>query len=370
MFIWQPVSLGVQSSFSQRSKLIKEKNMLSIKTKGTSYEIGRQYGEKTRELLKEFVETTVNKIRSKYKSDPIEKAFQVMLNILEKDFSYLIEEMRGMAEGAKLDFKDVALANLRGGLGIFIEPDEGCSNIIFYKSDHGPILGKTLDGSKPESDTGVVRFIEYQNGRKILCETRIGGILTETGINDRGLAVGESSLHFYTVNPKGIIRNILPRLILEECTNVEEGIQFLSRYPVLRFGFHFALVDKTGNAAIVERSPTEMYVRRGNDQIIYCTNHTATPCMRKLEKSRGPTGDKNSDERYANLTRITSNSNFKMTLDNMKGILQNHRVPGGICQHGDLEMYTHRAYISVPAEGKLLVAAGTPCRNEFQEFGL
>jgi hypothetical protein len=139
---------------------------------------------------------------------------------------------------------------------------------------------------------------------------------------------------------------------------------------VLRFGFHFALVDKTGNAAVVERSPTEMYVRRAEGKTIFCTNHTATPCMRKLELSRGPVGDKNSDERFANLQRITSSLDFKLTLDNMKNILRNHQIPGGICQHGELEMYTHRAYLAIPNECKLLVAPGSPCKHEFKEFSL
>lgn len=344
--------------------------MIYVETAGTPYEIGRQYGEKLANQVRRFIKDVVKNLDRRFEHEPMQKALQTMLNVLEHDFPYLIEEMRGMADGAKLNFKDVTLGNLSSGLGAYIGEKEGCSNIIFTESNHGPILGKTLDGSKPESDTGVVRIIRPTEGRTVLCETRIGGISTETGINDKGLAVGESSIHFYTVNPRGIIRNILPRLILQECANVEEGIQFLSRYPVLRFGFHFALVDKAGNAAVVERSPTAMYVRHAEGKPIFCTNHTATPCMRKLEKSRGLIGDKNSDERYANLQRITSSLDFKLTLNNMKGILKNHRVPGGICQHGDLEMYTHRAYIAIPNEGKLLVAGGPPCQHEFKEFSL
>jgi len=226
--------------------------MIYVETAGTPYEIGRQYGEKLANQVRRFIKDVVKNLDRRFEHEPMQKALQTMLNVLEHDFPYLIDEMRGMADGAKLNFKDVTLGNLSSGLGAYIGEKEGCSNIIFTESNHGPILGKTLDGSKPESDTGVVRIIRPTEGRTVLCETRIGGISTETGINDEGLAVGESSIHFYTVNPRGIIRNILPRLILQECANVEEGIQFLSRYPVLRFGFHFALVDKAGNAAVVD----------------------------------------------------------------------------------------------------------------------
>ncbi len=346
------------------------KELLWVETTGSAFDIGQQYGRKLADRLTSFVQNSLKKLHQRFDPEPMDKAYQVMLDVMEHDFPYIVEEIRGMAAGTKLDFKEVAFSNLSAGFGAFIEENEGCSNIIFTESDRGPILGKTLDGRGPESDTAVVRFIRPQVGHTVLCEARINGISTEIGINDMGLAVGESSLHFPTINPKGIIRNILPRLLLQECANVEEGIQFLSKYPVLRHGFHFALVDKASNAVVVERSPTEMYVRRAEGKSIFCTNHTATPCMRKLELSRGPIGDKNSDERFANLQFITSSPDFKLILDNMKNILQNHRLPGGICQHGELEMYTHRAYIAIPGEGKLLVAPGSPCKHEFKEFSL
>jgi len=370
LYAWHLTSFLPQDLNAQNVKSEDNGKLIWVETAGSGLEIGRQYGLKVGNLLINQIENSLNRLNKRFESEPMEKAYRMMLDVLEHDFTYIVEEMRGMAAGTKLNFKDVALSNLSAGFGAFIEENDGCSNIIFIESDHGPILGKTLDGSSSESGTAVVRLIRPDVGNTMLCETRIGGISTETGINDRGLAVGESSIHFPTINPRGIIRNILPRLILQECANVEEAIQFLSRHPTLRHGFHFALVDKAGNAAVVERSPTEMYVRRAEGKIVFCTNHTATPCMRKLELSRGPVGDKNSDERYANLQRITSSPDFEMTLDSMKNILRNHREPGGICQHGDLEMYTHRAYITIPDEGKLLVAPGSPCKHEFKEFSL
>lgn len=370
LYGWQLTASIPSILNTQNAESKADGKLLWVETTGNAYEIGRQYGANVGNLFSNFIKTSIKNLKKRYEWKLIEQPFQQMLDVLNHDFPYLVEEMRGMTDGAKLKFEEVALCCLRAGFGAFVEEKEGCSNIIFPNSGHGPILGKTLDGSSPGSDIAVVRLIRPQVGNTILCETRIGGISTETGLNDKGLAVGESSLHFPTVNPRGIIRNILPRLLLQECANVEEGIQFLARYPVLRFGFHFALVDKQGNAAIVERSPTEMYVRRAEGKPIFCTNHTATPCMRKLELSRGPIGDKNSDERYANLERITSRFDFKMTLNNMKNILRNHRVPGGICQHGELEMYTQRAYIAIPNEGKLLVTPGTPCKHVFEVFSL
>jgi hypothetical protein len=130
------------------------------------------------------------------------------------------------------------------------------------------------------------------------------------------------------------------------------------------------LVDCTGQTAIVERSPTEMHLRRGSDGPIFCTNHAATPAIRKLELSRGVIGDKNSDERFAYLQSTTSVPKFEQTLARMKQLLRSHRKPVGICQHGELEMFTRRAYIVISEERKLLITSGPACRNTFQEFSL
>lgn len=360
-----------------------------IKTQGKPFEIGLNYSEQLGQEYVLYCEMTVEKLKRRFENKLLEKAYGLMLKLYQHDFPYLIEEMRGMAEGAQLDFEKVALTNFSAGFGAYIKPKDNkksdfgcpwgnlsldhsdedyCTNVIFPTSDSGPMMGCNLDGSTPEVSHGVVRFIQPLRGQTILCFSQTDGFNTIQGINNKGLAVGEASLHFPTINPMGIIRNHLPRLLLQECATVMEGIQFLSRYPVMRHGYHFSLLDKSGNAAVVERSPTEMYVRSSSDGPIFCTNHCATPSMRKLELSRGPIGDKNSDQRYKSLEQLTSQPNFKMTLNSLKEIIQYHKVPGGICQHGDLEMYTKRSFLAILNENKFLVSNGPGCANKYHEF--
>jgi isopenicillin-N N-acyltransferase-like protein len=366
-----------------------DEELYYIKTQGNPFEIGRDYAEQLGKDLVRYCKMSVEMLERRFEKRLIKKAYGLMLKLYQHNFPYLIEEMRGMAEGARLDFETIALMNFSAGFGAFIKPkdedksifgcpwgnlslidteEDGCTNVIFPKSDRGPIMGRTLDGSTPNLNTGVVRHIRPLNGNTVLCFNQLNGLSTVHGLNNKGLAVGEASLHFPTLNPHGVIRNHLPRVLLQECATVAEGIKFLARYPVMRHGFHFALLDKEGNAAIVERSPTEMYVRHSSDDPIFCTNHCATPAMRKLELSRGPIGDKNSDERYKSLEQLTSQTDFKMTLNNLINITQYHKVPGGICQHGDLEMYTRRSFLVIPNQGKLLVSNGPGCVNKYHDF--
>ena len=148
--------------------------------------------------------------------------------------------------------------------------------------------------------------------------------------------------------------------------------------PITKKQSRTVLVDQSGNAAVVERSPKEQSVRWSSGEIIFCTNHTVTPYMRIQEKSRGKEGDRNSDMRYDNLIKLTQKDNFRKTLDTMKDILKYHDTFGGICQHGDpsyqgekqlfYPMVTIRAFINIIKERKLLIANGNPCINDYFEF--
>jgi hypothetical protein len=102
--------------------------------------------------------------------------------------------------------------------------------------------------------------------------------------------------------------------------------------------------------------------------------------VRAREKSRGSEGDRNSDARYENLTKLTTAEGFGFSLDSMGQILRFHDAKGGICQHGDPEyrgeklefypMFTQRAFISMVKPRKLLVSNGNPCQNNFLEFDM
>jgi len=318
-------------------------------------------------------------VEKRYKSDRIQSSVDKLKSSFQKNYPYLWEEIEGICAGAKVDLQHFITHIFRPGISVFNESDDGCSDIIFPNSDVGPLLGKCHDATSLESGLVIVRKIHCQAKNQILCVTQPDGISTMNGLNNKGLAVGEASIHFHTNNESGTVRNLLMRPILHECDNVKEAVDFLAEHPPVTAGFHFALVDQSGDAAIVERSPIEQNVRLSKGEPIFCTNHTATPYMRAKEKSRGLEGDLNSDSRYANLKNLTSAPRFEQSLNSIKAVLTYHHEKGGICQHGDPDykgekiyypMFTHRAFINIIASRTLLLANGTPCTAKFMEFKL
>lgn len=353
---------------SKINKSEQDERLIFVETSGSPDEMGYNYGKKVKNLLTKSCEARIKQIYKRYKNDAIENGKKRMLRVIENNFPYIVEEMRGIAVGAGISFDDYSLCVLLTDFDLFSDENDGCSNILFKESDYGPLLGKTLDGGNPKGKTAVIRLIKPEKGITVLCLTRICGISTETGLNDRGFGLGESSLLFHTHNLRGVRRNLLLRPLLSECSNVEEGTQFVAAHPPISLGFHYTMIDINGNAAIAERSPIEYYVRRTQDKVIYCTNHPVTPCMSKIARSRGIEGDRNSSERFQNIRKVTSAPDYKLSLESMKKLLRNHNKPGGICQHGDANMYTLRGYINIVKERKLLVTPGRPCENEFKEY--
>ena len=353
-----------------------DQNLYYTEHRGTASHIGSVYGEELRLQMKEVLNRTWKNVEKRFNAQLISTAIGKMSEAFRHHYPYLWEEMEGICSGASLSMKELQIHLFSAGIRLF--EDDGCSDILFPSSDVGPLLGKTHDATTPNLSLMVVRLIQLESLYDVLCVTRIDGISTVTGLNERGLAVGEASLHFQTTNKNGTVRNLLLRPLLHECRDVHEAVQFLEDHPPSNAGFHFALLDRAGNGAIVERSPTEQNVRWSQGEAVFCTNHTATPSMRRKEKSRGKEGDRNSDTRYEHLTRLTSNENVVASLDSLKNILTFHDSEGGICQHGDPDfegedssfypLFTQRAFINIVQSKTLAVSNGPPCCNDFFEF--
>jgi predicted choloylglycine hydrolase len=356
------------------------KNLYYLESDGTGEQIGMKYGAELRPELEEAVRRSVDALARRFDARLVQRAIHAMGESFRRNFPYLWYEMEAISTGAGIPLMDLQKHIFSAGVDLFKEGENACTDIIFPKSDVGPLLGKTHDATSPGPATAVIRLIRSPSMNTVLCAVRVDGFSVMTGLNDKGLAIGEASIHFSSSNKSGTIRNLLLRPVLHECSNVKEAVDYLATHPPLSAGFHFALVDESGNSAIVERSPIDQNVRWSRGEAIFCTNHAVTPWVRALEKSRGAEGDRNNDARYANLMELTSAESFFFSLDSMKHLLRFHDAVGGICQHGDPEykgekrefypMITQRAFINMAGSRKLLVANGNPCQCDFLEFDL
>ena len=85
--------------------------------------------------------------------------------------------------------------------------------------------------------------------------------------NEKGLSMGYNLINRMS-SDTGFICNMIGRILLETCANVEEAISLLKEIPHRR-SFSYVLLDQTGKSIVVEASPREVIIHQSN----ICTNH-------------------------------------------------------------------------------------------------
>ncbi|QHS21887.1 acyl-CoA--6-aminopenicillanic acid acyltransferase [Virgibacillus sp. MSP4-1] len=223
--------------------------------RGSHYDFGYQQGEwlKNSPILSKREQQLGSKKERHFKID----RDQVMAAI--KTFiPGVLEEIHGLADALEMNMEET----LREFGGYYLEYGKsGCS--IFAGKDY---LIRNYD-SHPVSYEG--RYMLYQptdGGYATLGPAmQITGRMD--GMNEKGLVMGYNFVH-RKKGEDGFICNMIGRIILETCANVEEGIQVLKELPH-RHSFNYVLLDSTGKRVVVEASPRSVSYRKSN----ISTNH-------------------------------------------------------------------------------------------------
>src|SRR5699024_11284040 len=86
-------------------------------------------------------------------------------------------------------------------------------------------------------------------------------------LNEMGLAMGYNFIN-RKKSKDGFMCNMIGRIILETCANVDEAVSLLKEIPH-RHSFSYVLLDQSGETLVVEASQRTVEVRKAN----VCTNH-------------------------------------------------------------------------------------------------
>lgn len=225
-----------------------------LQFRGTHYEFGKRQGE----LLKSSY------ILPNRKKQWNKDSYNFLIN--EQDYKeaintyapLLLEEITGLADALEMSMID-AIRNFGGYYLQFRR--SGCS--IFTTEQ---FMIRNYDNHP----------LTYE-GRFVLFEPTDGGYATigpsmqitgrTDGMNEKGLAMGYNFIN-KRQSDDGFVCNMIGRLVLQLCSDVDEAIDFLKEIPH-RMSFSYVLLDATGKSVVVEASPRRVAVREAN----YCTNH-------------------------------------------------------------------------------------------------
>lgn len=346
--------------------------MYEIMLTGTARERGLQQGRVFRNLMLELL-TQCPVWLGDMPHDRVAMIRDMMVRSLRKLCPEMVEELEGIAEGAGMGFDDVCTLNFVSAIGAL----NGCTNVIALKTEEGPVLAKTSDIGNDYAYYSI-QHVKPDSGYSYFAVSWSGCLWAEVGINSAGLAAGQGSAPTMPgQRGEGIPTLEYPRVILQRCSTVAEAIDFCEDVPMAGKGLNIALVDSTGQAAVVEKSGTRCAVRyplaRGNRSTVlgtvvdglYCANHFLEPEMQgmiPLAIPGLPSLTENSQKRLENVARF-----FQKTpspgVRELISLLNTSIEEGGLCQDIYPELTTHYSYLVLPLKREIRIGQGTPCHE-------
>jgi hypothetical protein len=321
---------------------------------------------------------------------PVEKADALRVaekveRVLDARVPETLQELRGIADGAGVDWNDLRLAVLAGGGGLRYLAT--CS--IFAATRTATVDGHLIIGAGGDLNPPVltdqdfyVREVHPDRGYRYVTM----GVFPERptqpeGMNEKGVTVvgvgqtPEDGKQAYREDlPVGVSLYDSMQWIYTECETVDDVLEVLRDSPRGYTGRTMIVGDASGQWAKVEVTYSHMEVFRPEPDALYPANFItagvsgtyvgATTHPLVTNRSQKPNQYVRYDRYMTLLTRTAGNIHLAFA----QQLLRDHDGDPGassICKHA--EGSTLDAMIFEPELGRAWVLKGRPCENEFHE---
>ncbi|MGN6792120.1 MAG: C45 family autoproteolytic acyltransferase/hydrolase [Streptosporangiaceae bacterium] len=368
-----------------------------VRVTGSAEQRGRQYGEQARDRVRRSVSAYRDVFASMVGWDwPTvrREAARFEAPIAAFRPSY-VAEMRGIADGADIDFADVLAINVRTEV-MFAAKARQAANTARQPSRTGPaecsafavapapgqpgptLLGQNWDWLPHSAETVVVLESRQTDGPDFVTVVE-AGLLAKAGMNAAGLGlVTNAMVTADDLGEPGLPYHVMLRAIMD-CENVSDAI------TSLQAGFrsssaNYLLAHKDGVAIDVEASPgdfSRLYFLYpdgsypGGNGILLHTNHFLADRFARTDVSVWAMPD--SPVRLQRLhAGVQAASDF--SLATFRALLSDHaNYPSGVCCHPDPKMtladqgMTVTSVLMDLSAGKMWVSDGNPCTAPYRE---
>ncbi len=334
-----------------------------IEVSGTSYEMGYQHGAQAKELVHRYL-LWIDKLTGRPRDELCRNAREFLPRI-EALSPALVEEIRGLAEGADISLEEALLCQARAE-ATRRGPDEGCSAFAVTgaaTADGNALAGQNQDLQPEYSDVAILLHLKPTDGRPRVLLFTFAGQLGYAGMNSTGLAHFANALYNCPWQ-EGLPHYPVKRVVLEYATFDEVREVVLSN-PTCSAGNMVMCNGENGILDVEIRSDGVAEFADERPDAILHTNHYLTPEFVKHE-------DRHLKDSFVRLDRIRElvyGRYGDITVDVMKEILADHEGdPAAICRHGERDMHSVSGYIAEPAKGILHVRRGHGCIGTWNAY--
>jgi isopenicillin-N N-acyltransferase-like protein len=296
-----------------------------------------------------------------------------------------LDECRGIARGAGVDFLDVLAINLRTEIihsarvrqgtasmsaectafGITAEMSARGTVLIAQNWDYLPHATRTsvvLDCSGEPDDVSFITIVE-------------AGLLAKMGMNSAGVALVINGLATrYDRAEPGVPFHVLLRRMLESRT-VADAVAVLKGVPRASSG-NYMLASRDESIVDVEAWAgvgTHVATLAPDNGLLVHTNHclSVPTCLSEVPFHLAD----NSRPRRDRVLKLLHEIGTPVGVEDLQRVLSDHaQHPWGVCTHEDLRVSEHERYptgaslIMEPATRRMFLADGNPCTAPWREL--
>ncbi len=354
-----------------------------VRTAGSRYQIGYDHGQQARDLVRGTLDWSLEQVRvgGVALGEALDRAM-TLLEVVQTSTPDLVDELRGIADGAGLSLAEVAVINTRYELLFLSGADQSRPHVVGAECtlfglegsrtvSGEPIIGQNVDLQPNSRPYWILLDVRPDGGPRLLTPT-LAGMLAQEGINSDGLALCGSMVRCAGWRRGYPTRKFLRRRVLEQPT-VEAAVQTIRATPFRASSHNLLLADAGGHVADVETTVDDVQVLAPADGVLTHANHYLCAPFRSENQVIGDYLA-NTSARCDRMREQLERADKALGVEDLVAVLRDHSNGSrAICRHADVDdngAETNVAVISEPAQRRLHVAFGPPCQTAFTTFEL
>ena len=345
-----------------------------ISLKGTPGKVGYRYGEDCREMIRKNVHLYFRLFKhyAQLDRDQAISLVRRFIPVIQAFDPAILEEIRGIAEGARLEFEEILALNARTEVMYPESLATGgeCTSMVALPeaTARGEVLiGQNWDWKPQLTESTVLLEIE-QEGRPNVVTLTEAGIVGKIGLNSSGMGACLNILKS-PVGLVGVPIHVLMRGILN-CERMGDAVRKIIGQE--RASSNNCLVAHRDGAAIdFETAPQQwdfIYPEKG---VIVHTNHFTSERLKPMDTNVSQYPD--TLVRFGRARQKMMAKTGSITVDDFQEVLRDHlNHPNSICRHPDErdpeleQVQTVASIIMNLTQKEVHLAPGPPCQNEYQ----
>jgi len=379
--------------------------MIFLETEGSAYERGRIHGEALKKyiprmMFKEITRHFGYKSYTLFAKDILDKTN--FLSAAKKWTPDLVDEIQGIADGAKFDFNSIFVRQLIGEMSWYwilraskenlhklkdefkTTTTQQCTALgVFDHAQDHPIIAQNADNSI--GWVGVETLIHAKDPESSMEWYHIGypGLIGIYGMNNCSVGVCLNQMNIQLKkNLRGLGTLFVSRLILNQ-KSVKDAVKIIQEISHAS-GINYLIGD--GSSVVdYECSPNQVkqFLPHQGSTRVYHTNHpidntdlddeylTLLNDINFYGDYRSENWRVDTETRLDSLRHNLQKNSGAITVETIKKILSSHDVKEHpICRH-DLPSgaYTNMGFIMELSESpKLHISFGSPCKTDFSRY--